>query len=353
MNRWRMTCVAALCLGVSLASAARGAGERRAIAVPAWSEFDGRQWGDLLIGEMTRAAFDQKYASSRTRRDEVLQATAPKRARTQVFVVFDGPGGEARLTWIVCFYEDPSSAPRPAELMGRAQWREYEGYTLTRRAGWRIFAAPDRGLAAVAELRKNSYVPTALIMGDPRRMTEVVGRLQPARPVGSPLAPEDARAPLRAPVGEPQVEVHVAPTVQVDAARLQREVAQATDTRARDWPVLQVTEGSEGRLAVTLEVEPRQPGDKGRITLTARVSLDTESDGLAIHARSPVERRTIDAASSDRRIQEEARRLAERGIDAVAGDAQEQLRRHQARQISTAQREIRPALFDFLVGAAR
>jgi hypothetical protein len=205
----------------------------------------------------------------------------------------------------------------------------------------------------VAELRKTSYSVAALIMGDPKRAADVAGRLEPAPPLGSPLALEDARTPLRAPVGQPEVEVHVAPTVQVDAARLQREGVQATNSRMRDWPVLRVTEGSEGRLAVMLEVEPRQAGDQSRITLTARVSLDTESGAVAIHARSPMERRTIDAASSDGRIQEEARRLVERGIDAVAGDAQEQLQRYQSQMISTAQREVRPALLDFLVGAAR
>jgi len=353
MNRWMRTCVTALCLGVLLASAPEAAEEPRPVPVPAWSEFDGRQWGDLVLGAMTRATFDEKYASSRTNRDEVLQATAPKRARTDIFLVFDGPGGEARLTWIVCFYEDPRSAPQPAELMGRADWQELKADALTRRAGWRIFAAPEQGLAVVAELRKTSYSVAALIMGDPKRAADVAGRLETAPPLGSPLAPEDARTPLRAPVGQPEVEVHVAPTVQVDAARLQQEGVQATNSRMRDWPVLRVTEGSEGRLAVMLEVEPRQAGDQSRITLTARVSLDTESGAVAIHARSPMERRTIDAASSDGRIQEEARRLVERGIDAVAGDAQEHLQRSQSQMISTAQRVVRPALLDFLVGAAR
>jgi Nucleotidyl transferase len=45
------------------------------------------------------------------------------------------------------------------------------------------------------------------------------------------------------------------------------------------------------------------------------------------------------------------RRLVARGIDTVAGDAQEQLQRHQTRQIRIARRQIRPALFGFLVGA--
>jgi hypothetical protein len=332
--------------------------ERKPVSFPTWTEFDGRQWGDLVLGETTRAEFEAKYASSRTERGEVLQATTPKRARTQVFLVFDGPGQEARLTWIVCFYEDPRRAPEPAELAGRALWREYEGYALTRRAGWRLFVAAERGLAVVAELRaatvkERSSVVAALIMGEPERVTEVVGRLQPAPPVGSPRAPDDARSHPRVPVGEAEVEVHVAPTVQVDSARLQREVAQAADTRMRDWAVLRVTEGSEGRLAVMLELEPREPGDKGRITLTARVSLDGESEGLAIHTRSPVNRRTLDAASSDRRIQEEARRLVERGIDAVAGAAQEHLERHHSKLTRAAQREVRLALLDFLVGAAR
>jgi hypothetical protein len=353
MNRWTMACLTMVCLGVVPGSTRAESEARGSIQVPAWSEFDGRQCGDLVLEETTRAAFEAKYASSRTERGEVLKATAPKRARTQLFLIFNGPGPEARLTWMVCFYEDPRSAPRPAELAGRAAWREYEGDALTRRAGWRIFAAPDQGLAVVAERRKDSYVVAALIMGDPERVSGAVGRLQPAPPAGSPLAPGDPRTQPQVAVGKPEVQVRVAPTVQVDAARLQREVAQATGTRMRDWPVLRLAEGSEGRLAVMLEIEPRQPGDKGRITLTARVRLDAESDGLAVHTRSPVNRRTIDAASSDLRIQEEARRLVEHGIDAAAGAAQEQLQSRQSQKVSAAQREVRPALLDFLVGAAR
>jgi hypothetical protein len=57
--------------------------------------------------------------------------------------------------------------------------------------------------------------------------------------------------------------------------------------------------------------------------------------------------------SSDLRIQEEARRLVEHGIDAAAGAAQEQLQSCQSQRMSAAQREVRPALLEFLVGAAR
>jgi hypothetical protein len=283
----------------------------------------------------------------------VLQATTPKRAETQLFLIFNGPGQEARLTWIVGFYDDPRSAPKPAELAVRTVWRKYEGNALARRAGWRIYAAPERGLAVVAERRRASYDVAALIMGDPERMSGVVGRLQPALPAGSPLTGDDPRHQLRVAVSAPKVEVHVAPTVQVDAARLQREVAQAADTRMRDWPVLRLTEGSEGRLVVMLEIEPQEPRDTGRIMLTARVSLHGESDGLAVHTRSPVAQRAIDAGGIDHPIQEEARRLVERGVDAAAGAAQELLQQYQSQKTNAAQREVRPALLDFLAGAAR
>jgi hypothetical protein len=353
MNRWMMTCVPAFWLCVPLASAPWAAEERRPVPVPAWSAFDGRHWGDLVLGATTRAAFEAKYASSPTDRDGVLQATTPKRTRAQIFLVFDGPGGDARLAWIVCFYVDARRAPQPAELVGYTDWHELDGGALTRRAGWRIFAAPERGLAVVAEPRKDDYVVSTLIMGSPKRVTDVVGRLGPAPPLGSPRSRDDARTPLRAPIGEPEVEIQVAPTVDVDRNRLQSAVTQAVVNKIRDWPVLSVIEGSVGRLAAALEAGPGGPGDENRLTLTARVSLDSESGGIAIHARSPVDRSTIDAAGGDSRIKDEARRLIERGIDAVAGDAEEQLRRRQAQLISTAQPQIRPALLDFLAGAVR
>src|SRR5690349_20474937 len=106
MNRWMITCFTAVALSAPLALAPVGAEESRSVPVPAWGAFDGKQWGDLVLGETTRSAFDEKYASSPTERGEVLQATTPKRARTQVFLIFNGPGPEALLTWIVCAYDD-------------------------------------------------------------------------------------------------------------------------------------------------------------------------------------------------------------------------------------------------------
>src|SRR4029079_4216886 len=74
MNRWLITCFTAVGLVAPLALAPVGAEERRPVPVPAWTAFDGKQWGDLVLGETTRSAFDEKYTSSPTERGEVLQA---------------------------------------------------------------------------------------------------------------------------------------------------------------------------------------------------------------------------------------------------------------------------------------
>jgi len=65
------------------------------------------------------------------------------------------------------------------------------------------------------------------------------------------------------------------------------------------------------------------------------------------------DRHTMGADSNDRRMQEEARRLVERGIDAVARTAENQIRQQQGQTLVVARRQARAAVIDFLAGASR
>jgi hypothetical protein len=134
----------------------------------------------------------------------------------------------------------------------------------------------------------------------------------------------------------------------VDQVGLQREIQVAADDKARDWPVLLLAAGSEGRLAIDLEVEPGAPGDHAGVRLTIQVTLDAQGPGGDVHARSDRYQRDLAADSSQDRLEEEARRLVERGIDAVAGSAQIQLQRHREQSREVGRREARLALIDFL-----
>src|SRR5262249_57806060 len=113
----------AACLGLFLVPAPAGAG-RQVVAVPLWSDFDGTRWGDLTLDSTTRSAFEREYSSRSAGRDDVLEANTPRRTETQLFLVFNGPGPDARLAWIVCFYNRGAQAPRPAAFEGRMQRRQ-------------------------------------------------------------------------------------------------------------------------------------------------------------------------------------------------------------------------------------
>jgi hypothetical protein len=84
------------CLGLLLLPARAGA-DRQVVAVPPWSEFDGTRWGDLTLDGTTRSAFEREYSSRRAGRDDVLEANTSRRTKTQLYLVFNGPGPEARL----------------------------------------------------------------------------------------------------------------------------------------------------------------------------------------------------------------------------------------------------------------
>ena len=350
--------MAIFCLGLLLEPALAGAARREEVPVPSWSDFDGSRWGDLTLDGTTRSEFESQYSYHRAGRNDAMEANTPGRTKTQLFLVFNGPSPEAQLAWIVCFYNSGAGAPRPAAFEGRYGAREIEGYPSTRRAGWRLLASPEQGVTAVVERERDGERVTGLVMGRRERMAALVnrGRGVPAEGGGSeanPPAETPVRDTLRAQIGQIDANVYAAPDVRVDRDRLRQAVQRAAAEQVRSQPALQLTGGSDGSLTAALDLEPRQPGDKHRISLTAHVTLDAEAGTAAIHARSPDERSSIAADSSDRRIAQEVSRLIERGIDAVARTAADQMHKQQGHSLEEARLQARHALIDFLSGAAR
>jgi hypothetical protein len=343
--------VLAGCLGLFLIPAPAGA-DRQVVAVPRWSDFDGTRWGDLTLDGTTRSAFEHQYSSRRAGRDDVLEATTLHRTDTQLFLVFNGPGPEARLAWIVCFYNRGADAPRPAAFEGRYDAREVEGYPSTRRAGWQLLASTERGVTAVVEREGDGERVAGLILGGPERTAALLSRERPKSGDDSPAATPVGDA-LRAQIGRIEVSLYAAPGVRVDRDHVHEELQRAAEEQVRSRPALQVTEGSDGRLSAALDLEPSPPGDRRHLGLTSHVTLDAEGGGGAIHARSQEERSSLAADSSDRRIAEEARRLLDRGIDAVARTAADRMQKQQGQSLEEARKQARVAVIDYLSGAAR
>jgi hypothetical protein len=344
--------MAICCLGLFLAPALAVAARREEVPVPLWSDFDGSRWGALTLDGTTRSEFESNYSYHRAGRNDALEAKTPGRTKTQLFLVFNGPGPEAQLAWIVCFYNSDAGAPGAAAFEGRYGAREIEGYPSTRRAGWRLLASAEKGAAAVVERERDGERVVGLIMGRPERMATLVNRGRPTSEANPP-AETPVRDTLRAQIGQIDASVYAASDVRVDRDRLRQEVQRAAEEQVRSQSALQLTDGSDGSLTAALDVEPRQPGDKRRISLTAHVTLDAEAGSAAIHARSSDERSSIAADSSDRRIAEEASRLIERGIDAVARTAADRMQKQQGHSLEEARQQARTAIIDFLSGAAR
>jgi hypothetical protein len=241
---------------------------------------------------------------------------------TDLFLIFDGPGQDARLAWILCFYDGDRGAPRLADFLLRHDALEILGYPALQRAGWRLFTDGGGGVGAVVERDGDHPRMVALIMGRPERMTALVRRLRPPMSGDESTVGDAAQDPLRARIGRIDVDVQVAPEVGVDRVELQRELQVAANEKVGDWPVLLVAPGSKGRLAVDLGVEAGAPGDHVGIRLTTQATLDAEGAGGEVHAQSDRYQRDLATDSSQDRLEAEARQLMERGIDAVGGSAQ-------------------------------
>jgi hypothetical protein len=346
--------VLAGCLGLLLVPAPAGAG-RQMVAVPLWSEFDGTRWGDLTLDGTTRSAFEREYSSRSAGRDDVLEANTSRKTKTQLFLVFNGPGPEARLAWIVCYYDRGAEAPRPAAFEGRYEAREVEGFPSTRHAGWRLLASNERGVTALVERERDGERVAGLVFGGPERTAALLSRERPTGGDGSddPPAETPTRDAPRAKIGRIDFTLYTAPDVRVDRNHVREELQRAAEERVRSQPGLQVTDGSNGSLTAVLDIEPRQPGDRRHLALVAHVTLDAEGGGGAIHVRGDEERSILPADSSDRRIAEEGRRLLNRGIDAVARTAADRMQKHQGQSLDEARKQARVAVIDYLSGAAR
>jgi hypothetical protein len=343
--------VLAACLGLLLAPARAGA-DRQVVALPSWSEFDGTRWGDLTLDGTTRSAFEREYSSRRAGRDDVLEANTAHKTKTQLYLVFNSPGPEARLAWIVCFYDRGAEALRPAAFEGRYEAREVEGFPSTRRAGWRLLASAKQGVTAMVEGESDGERVVGLIMGGPERTAALLSRERPTGGDDPPAETPDGDAP-GAKIGRIEVTLYTAPDVRVDRNHVREELQRAAEERVRSRPALQVTDGSSGSLSAVLDIEPRQPGDRRHLALVCHVTLDAESDGGAIHVRGDEERSSLAADSSDRRITEEASRLINRGIDAVARTAADRMQKQQGQSLEEARKQARVAVIDYLSGAAR
>jgi hypothetical protein len=191
-----------------------------------------------------------------------------------------------------------------------------------------------------------------LILGGPERTAALLSRERPKSGDDSPAATPVGDA-LRAQIGRIEVTLYTALDVRVDRNHVREELQRGAEEQVRSRPALQVTDGSDGRLSAAVEIEPRQPGDRRQISVISQVTLDAEGGGAAIHARSDGERSRLAADSSDRRIAEEARRLLNRGIDAVARTAADRMQKQQGQSLEEARKQARVAVIDYLSGAAR
>jgi hypothetical protein len=302
--------------------------------------------------------FESQYSSRRAGRDDVLEANTSRKTETQLYLVFNGPGPEARLAWIVCLYNRGAQGPRPAAFEGRYEAREVEGFPSTRRAGWRLLASTERGVTALVEREREGERVAGLVLGGSERTAALLSR---ERPKGGddPPAETPVGEALRAKIGRIEVTLYAAPDIRVDRNHVREELQRAAEEQVRSRPALQVTDGSNGILSAVLDIEPHQPGDRRHLALISHVTLDAEVDGrppggsAAIHARSHEERSSLLADSSDRRITEEARRLIDRGIDAVARAAADRMQKRQGQSLEEARKQARVAVIDYLSGAAR
>src|SRR5687767_3563659 len=120
--------IAAFLVVLSCVVGAAEAAKRKVVPVPAWTEFEGGRWGELVLGETTRAAFERDYSCSETNLPGVLEGNTSNRTNTELFLVFDGPGPEARLHGMACFFDGDRGAPAPLEFEGRFGAQAVGGY---------------------------------------------------------------------------------------------------------------------------------------------------------------------------------------------------------------------------------
>jgi hypothetical protein len=338
-----------LLLSLNLATAS-GAPKREVVPVPTWNALDGTQWGPLALERTTRAEFERDYSSAATALPSVMKGNTSGRTNTELFVAFDGPGPDARLAWVVCFYGGDRGAPAALEFEGRYGPQMEGGYPPVRHAEWRLRVATEQGVAAVIERGPEKERVAALIAGTPALVAALARRLS-ERPteVESLLGPED-REPLVARVASVEVDVDVDRDVRADRRELRRELERAAEREVRVHSSLRLGSSGGGRVAVSVDVEPRKRREEAQIRITARATLDGEGPYGIVSASSGESTRDLDGNADEVRIEREARRLVEQVVGSVASSAQNQLQSRRNDALAAARRQTRLGLVAFLAG---
>jgi hypothetical protein len=321
------------------------AAKRKVVPVPAWSELDGSAWGDLQLGQVTRAEFEREYSCSATNLPGVLEGTTSHRTNTQLYLVFDGPGPQARLAWVACFYDGDRGAPTPVEFEGRFGDSLVGGYLTRRRADWRLRVAAEHGVAAVVERGEQRERVAALIVGDPEALGEFADVLSAEETaVECSLSAAD-REPLLVRLGDVDVDVDVDRGSGISRRDLRYEVERAAESQARLQAGLRVDGRMGGRLAVAVDVEKCQKGEtEQQLRIKVRATLDGEGPYGIVSARSSEYTKELGCDCGQSRAERETRRLVEQAVGAVAGSAQSQLHERRQQALAAAVREARLSL---------
>jgi hypothetical protein len=335
-----------LLLGLLCVAAPEATAKRKIVPVPAWNEYDGVRWGDLVPGETTLGAFDRDYSNEETKAAGVLNGNTSGRTKTELFLAFDGAGPEARLTWIAIFYHGRRGAPTPPEFQSR--YGGQEGHLPTRHADWRLQVAPERGAAAVIERGEKGERVAALIFARPEAMAVLSRRVSSREaPIESFLSPAD-QEPLEVRVGDVEINVDVDRDLDLNERRLERELESSVRLQMPGR-----TEGSGGVVTVSVSVEPRKKGDQIKSRLTARASLVGEGPYGIVRSHSDDLTEDLAAGSRASRVEREARDLVLRAIGEARDRAESEIQSRRQRALYEALQQTRLALLTFLVSPAR
>src|SRR5207302_5932368 len=219
---------------------------------------DGKQWGKLALGELTRGEFEKVYACRPSDLSpEVLKATTSHRTKSTVYVVFDGPGAEAHLTWVVALYNGKES-PSRGEFMKQFGSQVKTGYLPHRKSESLLQVAAETGVATFME--GDADRAEMVIFSPPAQLKALADTMSAEKTeVEWALQPADF-APLEVRTGE-RAEVDLAMERrldrEVDASYLERLLDRAAEDALRGAGGLRLGPPEAGRTAVRVTLEER------------------------------------------------------------------------------------------------
>jgi hypothetical protein len=327
--------------------------KRKIVPVPLWSTFDGARWGDLVLGQTTRELFVREYSSTETTVAGVMEANTPNKTNTQAFVLFDGPGSAAKLAAVVLFYDGDRGSmgrpPRPALVAWEDRYGQgaIGGYPPDRPDAWRLRIAVDRGAAALIQRDDDRERIAALIFAQPERLKPLAAGLSATETEVRPLLSREDWEPLVARVAYIDVNVDLGRNVAADRRGLRRDIERDAEDLLQARTAFRLVTHDGGRLVVDLEGETRRQNGR-QIRLRARAALDADSPYGLVTTRTVEYTRDLDAGSSERHIEREARRLCEQVVAFAAGSITSDLERRRSDALAAAQRWARLGLVEAL-----